>query len=96
MALPLAPIAAIALRYGTVAVATYTIARSVERGRRDQRVEDALDDVPEGMTARRGTGHERDQINATGRVRRVFRLGKNGPGVEIDAISLTRIRFRKV
>ncbi len=96
MALPLAPIAAVALRYGTVAVATYAIARSVERGRRDQRAEDALDDVPEGLTAHRGRGHETDQVNATGRLRRVIRLGKNGPGVEIDAVSLTRIRFRKV
>ncbi|WP_424943715.1 hypothetical protein [Aliiroseovarius crassostreae] len=96
MALPLAPIAAVALRYGTVAVATYAIARKMERGRRDQRAEDALDDVPEGLTARRGNGHERNQVNATGRMRRVFRLGTNGPGVEIDAISLTRIRFRKV
>lgn len=91
MALPLAPIAAVALRYGTVAIATYAIARSVERGRRDQRAEDALDDTPEGLTAR----HEDEQVNATARMRRVIRLGENGPGVEIDAVSLTRIRFRK-
>ncbi|WP_432448263.1 hypothetical protein [Aliiroseovarius marinus] len=92
MALPLAPIAAVALRYGTVAVATYALARSVERGRRDQRAEDALDDAPEGLTARR----EREQVNTTARMRRVIRLGENGPGFEIDAVSLTRIRFRKV
>ncbi|MCI2399990.1 hypothetical protein [Aliiroseovarius subalbicans] len=92
MALPLAPIAAVALRYGTVAVATYAVARSVERGRRDQRAEDALDDTPEGLTARR----ESDALNATHRFRRVIRLGANGPGVEIDATTLTRIRFRKV
>ncbi|UWP89058.1 hypothetical protein [Aliiroseovarius crassostreae] len=104
MALPLAPIAVVALRYGAVAVATYAVARSVERGRRDQRAEDALDDVPEGLTLRRGLGPERgpergpecDQVNATGRLRRVFRLGENGPGIEIDAVSLTRLRFRKV
>ncbi|UWQ07950.1 hypothetical protein K3X41_14545 [Aliiroseovarius crassostreae] len=100
MALPLAPIAVVALRYGAVAVATYAVARSVERGRRDQRAEDALDDVPEGLTLRRGLGQERgpecDQVNATGRLRRVFRLGQNGPGIEIDAVSLTRLRFRKV
>lgn len=92
MPLPLAPIAAFALRYGTVAVATYAVARSVERGRRDQRHEDALDDAPEGMTARR----DKEQVNATARMRRVIRLGSNGPGIEIDAVSLTRIRFRKV
>lgn len=95
MALPLAPlvpIASLALRYGTVALAGYVLARSVERGRRDQRVEDALDELPEGLTARRET----DQINATHRFRRTVRLGATGPGVELDATSLTRIRFRKV
>ena len=92
MALPLAPIAAVALRHGTVAVATYALARAVEKGRRDQRVEDALDDLPEGVTARR----EAEQINATARVIRTIRLGTSGPGVEIDVTNLTRIRFRKL
>lgn len=92
MPLPLAPIAAFAIRYGTVAVATYAFARSIERGRRDQRHEDALDDAPEGVTARR----DNEQVNATARMRRVIRFGDNGPGIEIDAVSLTRIRFRKV
>lgn len=92
MALPLAPIAAVALRYGTVAVATYALARSVERGRRDQRAEDALDDAPEGLSARK----DGEQLNTTARMRRVIRLGANGPGIEVDAVSLTRIRFRKV
>lgn len=92
MALPLAPIAAVALRYGTVAVATYALARTVEKGRRDQRVEDALDDLPEGITARR----DPEQINATARIIRRIRLGHSGPGVEIDLTSLTRIRFRKL
>ena len=36
MALPLAPVAAFALRYGTVALATYAVARQVERGRRGE------------------------------------------------------------
>lgn len=96
MALPLAPIAAVALRYGTVAIATYALARSVERSRRDQRVEDALDEMPEGLTARHARAHETQEVHATGRIRRVIRLGKSGPGVEIDAVSLTRIRLRKV
>ncbi|WP_421702387.1 hypothetical protein [Aliiroseovarius sp.] len=96
MALPLAPVAApiitTVLRYGTVALAGYAIARSVEKGRRDQRAEDALDEVPEGLTARRET----EQVNATHRFRRVIRLGSTGPAIEIDATTLTRIRFRKV
>jgi len=92
MPLPLAPLAAVALRYGTVAVATYAFARTMERGHRDQRAEDALDDTPEGLTARR----DNEQLNATGRFRRTIRFGTSGPGVEIDAASLTRIRFKKV
>ncbi|MCP5038342.1 MAG: hypothetical protein GY945_12170 [Rhodobacteraceae bacterium] len=92
MALPLAPIAVVALRYGTVAVATYAVARRIERGRRDQRAEDAFDETPEGVTLRR----EGEQTNATGRYRRVIRLRTGGPGVEIDITSITRIRIRKV
>ena len=96
MALPLAPIAAVALRYGAVALTTYAIARSIERGRRDQRVEDAFDEMPEGLTVRHENDVEHKQVNATGRMRRVIRLGENGPGIEVDAIGLTRIRFKKV
>ncbi|SMR82248.1 hypothetical protein SAMN04488030_2594 [Aliiroseovarius halocynthiae] len=96
MALPLAPIAVVALRYGAVALTTYAIARSVERGRRDQRVEDAFDEMPEGLTAHREKAQEHEQVNATARMRRVIRLGENGPGIEVDAVGLTRIRFKKV
>ncbi len=92
MALPLAPVALVALRYGTVAVATYAFARRIERGRRDQRAEDALDETQEGITLRR----DGSQTNATGRYRRVLRLTSGGPGVEIDIISITRISIRKV
>lgn len=92
MPLPLAPITAIALRYGTVALATYALARTMERGRRDQRVEDACDDLPEGLTARR----DGEQVNATGRFKRVVRLGARGPGIEVDATALGRVRFRKI
>jgi hypothetical protein len=96
MPLPLAPIAAatlrIGLRYGAVALAGYAMARSVERGHRDQRAEDALDDVPEGVTLR----YEPGQTNTTGRLKRILRLGDAGPGVEIDASLLGRLRLRKV
>lgn len=96
MPLPLAPIASaalrIGLRYGSVALATYALARSAERGHRDQRAEDAFDETPEGLTTRR----EPEQVNATGRLRRVIRWGQTGPGLEIDATALTRVRFRKV
>lgn len=92
MPLPLTPIAAIAVRYGTVALATYAVARRVERGRRCQHAEDAHDKTPEGLTARR----DNDQVNATGRLRRVIRLGESGPGIEIDATAHGRVKFRRV
>lgn len=94
MPVPLAPIAATAARYGAIALAGYVIARQMERGRVDQRAEDALDDLPEGMSAQRA--RDRDQWNMAGRVLRVVRLGGNGPGIEIDASLLGRIRFRRV
>ena len=92
MALPLAPIAGLALRYGAVALTAYAIARVAERGHRDQRAEDAMDDLPEGVRIRR----EAEQVSGAGRVVRTFRVGHGGPGVEIDATAITRIRFRRV
>lgn len=97
MALPIAPIATVALRYGVrygaVALATYAVARAArERGARDQRAEDAMDDLAEGLHFRR----EDEQVNGGGRFVRTIRLGDNGPGVEIDATALTRIRFRRL
>lgn len=92
MALPLAPIASLALRYGVVALATYAATRRIQSGRIDQRAEDAMDDVQEGLTLRKDS----DQINGTGRFNRTLRFGDTGPGVEIDISALGRIKFRKV
>ena len=90
MPVPLAPIALTAARYGALALAGYVVARQVDRGR----AEDALDDLPEGMTAHRP--HDRQQWNMAGRLRRVVRLGETGPGLEIDASLFGRVRFRRV
>lgn len=94
MPLPLAPIAAFAIRYGSVALATYAVARRVQiqKGRRCQSAEDAHDKVPEGMSLH----SEDEQLNVTGRVKRVFRVGPNGPGYEVDATGFGRLRFRRV
>lgn len=93
MALPLAPVAVVAMKYGAIALAGYMIARRVQRGALDQSAEDALDRVPEGVTAHRP--RDRDQGNATLRFRRVVRLGVDGPGVEIDLTALGRLRLRR-
>ena len=93
MALPLVPVAAAAATYGALALAGYLLVRRVRRGHLDQRSEDALDRLPEGVTAHRP--RDRDQGNATVRFRRVIRLGPDGPGIEIDAAALGRIRVRR-
>ena len=92
MPFPLAPIAGIALRYGAVAVAAYAVTRRIERGHFDQRADEAMDDVNEGLSVRR----DADQLNGTGRIRRVVRFGCSGRGVEIDVTALGRIRIRKI
>ena len=94
MALPLAPIAGVALRYGAVALAAYVLTREVGRGRVDQRAEDAMDELPEGVTAHRP--HDRDQINGAARMRRTIRLGHAGPGIEVDFSGFGRLRFRRL
>ncbi|PID95812.1 MAG: hypothetical protein CSA85_00410 [Alphaproteobacteria bacterium] len=91
MALPLAPIAGFAIRYGAVALTTLAVARVLEPGRRDQRAEDALDDLPEGGTFRKAPG----EYAATGRFKRLIRLGQNGPRFELDFAGLGRLRIRR-
>ncbi|WP_212522807.1 hypothetical protein [Actibacterium sp. MT2.3-13A] len=88
----LAPIATVALRYGAVALAGYALARRIEPGRRCQHAEDAHDRLDEGVTLR----HAAEQVNTTARFRRILRLGEAGPGLEIDASALGRLRVRRV
>jgi len=92
MPLPLAPIAGMAIRYGTVALAAYGIRRALRKGRTDQRAEDALDDMDEGLAVHHPA--DRGQTNAAARFKRVLRFG--GTAVEIDAAALGRFRIRKV
>ncbi|MGJ8582977.1 MAG: hypothetical protein ACSHXD_02690 [Marinosulfonomonas sp.] len=92
MPLPIAPIAGFAIRYGAVALATYAVSRRIERAHFDQRGEEAMDDVNEGLSVRR----DADQMNSAVRYSRTVRVGKTGPGLEIDVTALGRIRFKKV
>jgi len=92
MPLPLAPIAGIAIKYGSVALATYAITRRVSHARRDQRAEDALDDLQEGFSIRR----EKGQTSSTARFNRTIRIGANGPGVEIDISAFGRFKIRRL
>ena len=92
MPLPLAPIAGFAIRYGVLAVAAYGVGRGLRKGRTDQRAEDALDDMEDGMAVHRP--QDRNQTNAAARFRRVIRWGDKG--IEIDAAALARFRIRKL
>ena len=101
MPLPLAPLVPIALRLWAVAAAAYalrrTLAGRVAVGRTDQRAEDALDDLADGVAvhrpADRAAGGDH-QTNTAARVRRTLHWGTRG--VEIDAALLARFRIRRV
>ncbi|NSX54128.1 hypothetical protein [Parasulfitobacter algicola] len=92
MAIPLAPIATIALRYGVMMGAAYVVARKLPRAPRNQKNEDALDTVDEGVHLSKSN----DQANATGRFRRIYRVSKRGAGVAVDTAFLARIKFKRV
>lgn len=94
MALPLAPIAVMAAKYGAMALAGYAFARQIQPGRTDQKIEDAFDEMDEGFCLHRP--NDREQVNGAMRFRRVVRLSVNGPGIEIDATALGRLRMRRV
>lgn len=98
MPLPLAPLVPLVLRFGAVAAAGFALKRAiaarVHKGRTDQRAEDALDDLAEGLaTHRPADAPEGRQTNTSLRIRRVIRWGKRG--IEIDAALLSRFRIRK-
>lgn len=92
MPLPIVPIAGVAIRYGAVALAAYGVKRALRRGRTDQRAEDALDAMDEGIALHRPP--DREQTNAAARFKRVLRFG--GAAIEIDAAALGRFRVRKL
>lgn len=95
MAIPIVPLAGAVLKYGPLAaagVAAVAYLRA-QPGHADERAEDLLDEVDEGVSATRS--HEGRQVNTRGRFRRVIRAGRHGPGVEIDASFLGRVRLRR-
>jgi hypothetical protein len=94
MPFPLVPIAGAALSFGGVAFVTWFFARHVQPARIDQRAEDALDDLPDGLAARRPA--DRGQSNMTGRFRRIIRLPGEGGAIEIDASFMARLRARRL
>jgi LDH2 family malate/lactate/ureidoglycolate dehydrogenase len=92
MALPLAPLAIVAFRYGAVALVAYAVTRLVPKLRYDQSQDDILDSIEDGLEARR----DAKQVNITGRWRRTVRILQSGPGIEIDATMFSRLKVKKV
>jgi hypothetical protein len=96
MPLPLAPLLPLAIRLGLVATTTLAVTRwvrsSTHPGRTDQRAEDALDDLGEGLSLHRPADRA-EQTNATARVRRVVRF--RGRAYEVDAGLMARFRLRE-
>lgn len=91
MPLPLIPVA---LGLGTAALAGWAAVRRAAPARIDQRVEDALDELPEGLATRRATD-DRAQINATWRLRRSVML-PDGRRYALDTALLARFRLTRV
>jgi len=90
MPLPLVPIA---LGLSGAALAGWAAVRRSAPARIDQRGEDALDDLPEGLATRRPADH-RPQANASARlVRRITLPG--GRSYDIDAGLIARLRITR-
>ena len=97
MPLPLAPLLPVVLRFGLVATTTFALTRlaaATHPGRTDQRAEDALDELGEGLSLHRPADRAEDrQTNAAARVRRVVRF--RGRAYELDAGVMARFRLRE-
>ena len=97
MPLPLAPLLPLALRIGAVAAVGLAARRLVAAhtwpGRTDQRAEDALNDLAEGVTTH-APKDTHGQRNATLRLRRKIRF--RGKTYDVDAGLLARFRMKEI
>jgi hypothetical protein len=93
--LALSPLAWTALRIGAVAALAYYAARAKSEPK-DVLRETVLDDLPEGVSAAPHRAEAEQGVHGAGRLKRTFRIGPNGPGVEVDAALLGRLRLRRV
>lgn len=96
MPAPIAPLAWTAIRIGAMAAIALMAARSRAAQPRDPGPEDVLDDLAEGLRATPQRAQDENALLGEGRFRRVIRLGPTGPGLEIDAAALGRLRLRRV
>lgn len=97
MPLPAAipPLAIAALRLGALAAVAVYASRARSQPK-DAEHEWALDNLPEGVDAHPHRAEAERAVHGQGRLRRIIRLTPGGPGLEIDAAALARLRFRRV
>ncbi|MHA3913292.1 hypothetical protein [Halovulum sp. GXIMD14793] len=93
MPAPLAPIAATALRLGTVVAVTWVIARRAEQKPKHVWREAALDDCPEGVEITKDKSEAEQNLHGNARLTRHMPL-PGGKVLEVDLASITRIRLR--
>jgi len=94
--LALSPLAWTVIRIGAVAAVGALAANRRRSHPKDPHQEVVLDDLPEGLSARAHRAEAERALHGHGRLKRTIRLGTGGPGVEIDASGLGRLRFRRV
>jgi len=94
IALP--PLALFALRAAAVGAVIAYVARRRPDGPRDFHRETALNETPDGLELDAEHRPDEARLGAAGRFRRVIRIGRSGPGVEVDAAGLGRVRLRPV
>lgn len=95
-AIALSPLAWTAIRLGAVAAVALYASRGRVSDPKDAHQEAVLDDLPDGVRARPHRAEAEQGVHGHGRFRRVVRMPAGGPGIEIDAAALGRLRFRRV
>lgn len=93
----LAPVAWKVAQFGAVAaVAWYAARKRRPEGPHEVWRERVLDDVDEGLETDFSRSAQESRMGAALRWKRGFRLGANGPGVEIDITGLSRLKLRRL
>ncbi len=93
--LALSPMTWRVLRIGAFAAMAVYASRQHASQPKDAEHDRTLDDVPEGLATHTHRSEAERGMHATGRFRRVLRLGPRGPAVEIEAAGLGRVRLRR-
>ncbi len=96
MALPLAPILSLAVRYGAVAAVSAVVVRAAtqKREHKNAAFEASFDQIDEGLQVYRTESQGETQFHAHHGHYRSIWLGRHG--VEFDTRVLGRLRVRKV